>query len=136
MLLGQGGTKLLRSGASIAASVQSLVRPCSAPYIYKYRASPHSGRTPQSLAGPMASQISLHVKVTIDPSNVDQFLEHCKPVVGAVTAEPECTYFEIFQDPTNPGSLKYIENWSASIDWLQNVSVLLGLGTTPQLPHL
>ncbi|KAJ5673518.1 hypothetical protein N7507_002645 [Penicillium longicatenatum] len=59
----------------------------------------------------MASSFSLHVKVYIDPSNVEKFLEHFKPVYDAVVKEPECRFFELYQDPADPGTLTWVENW-------------------------
>ncbi|KAJ5786753.1 uncharacterized protein N7503_011965 [Penicillium pulvis] len=59
----------------------------------------------------MASSFSLHVKIYIDPSNVEKFLEHFKPVYDAVVKEPECRFFELHQDPANPGTLTWVENW-------------------------
>jgi quinol monooxygenase YgiN len=55
--------------------------------------------------------ISLHVTIYIDPSNVEKFFEHMKPVYDAVVAEPECRFFEIYQDPKEPGTLSWVENW-------------------------
>lgn len=54
---------------------------------------------------------SLHVNVYIDPSNVDKFLEHFKPVYEAVIAEPECRFFEVYQSLEDPGKLSWVENW-------------------------
>jgi quinol monooxygenase YgiN len=67
-------------------------------------------------------QVSLHVKITIAPENVDKFFEYMKPAYDAVCAEKECTYFEIYHNPNVPGELKWIENWTASMDWLMGVS--------------
>ncbi|KAF2736500.1 hypothetical protein EJ04DRAFT_511002 [Polyplosphaeria fusca] len=74
----------------------------------------------------MASQnpsISLHVKLTVAPESVDKFLEALKPAYDAVIAEPKCTFFEVFQNPNAPGEFKFIENWDATVDWLQNVQL-------------
>ncbi|KAJ5912435.1 hypothetical protein N7504_001318 [Penicillium tannophilum] len=43
----------------------------------------------------MASSFSLHIKIYIDPSNVEKFLEHFKPVYDAVIKEQECRFFEM-----------------------------------------
>ncbi|EME78044.1 uncharacterized protein MYCFIDRAFT_33973, partial [Pseudocercospora fijiensis CIRAD86] len=32
-------------------------------------------------------------------------------------ATPECVYFEVFKDPENPGTLSWVENWNASVEW-------------------
>ncbi|KAJ5523851.1 hypothetical protein N7494_010501 [Penicillium frequentans] len=65
----------------------------------------------------MASSFSLHIKIYIDPSNVGKFLEHFKPVYDAVVKEPECRFFELYQDPANPGTLTWVENWNATTQW-------------------
>lgn len=55
--------------------------------------------------------LSLHVTVYVDPSNVEKFLEHFKPAFEAVIAEPKCTFFDVYQDPEEPGALSWVENW-------------------------
>lgn len=56
--------------------------------------------------------ISLHVNITVAPENVDKFLAAFKTCFDAVTAEPECTFFEVFHDVDNPGTFRFVENWS------------------------
>lgn len=65
--------------------------------------------------------ISMHVQVTIAPSNVPRYHELMRPVFDAVVAEPECTFFEIYHDPANPGVLKWVENWTKDVKWLMEV---------------
>lgn len=72
-----------------------------------------------SYTGP---SFSLHVKITIDPSNSDAFLEALKPAYDAVCAEPECIFFEVYHDSKQPGVFKFVENWNASVEWMMNVS--------------
>jgi quinol monooxygenase YgiN len=66
--------------------------------------------------------ISLHVKVFIAPDNVPTFKEAMKPVFDAVTAEPECLFFEIYHNPEKPGEFKWVENWAQDAEWLMSVS--------------
>jgi len=66
--------------------------------------------------------ISLHVRITIAPENVPAFLESLKPVYDAVTAEPECTLFQVYQSPEEPGVFKFVEHWNASKEWMVSVS--------------
>lgn len=61
------------------------------------------------------SGFSLHVKIFIDPSNVDKFFELFKPVYEQVIAEPECRFFEVYQSPDEPGTLSWVENWFVCI---------------------
>ena len=64
---------------------------------------------------------SLHVTVTVAPENIDKFLAAFKACFDAVTAEPECTYFEVFQDSDTPGRFKWVENWSKDKEWFFKV---------------
>jgi hypothetical protein len=33
-------------------------------------------------------------------------------------------YFEVFQNPQNPGEIRFIEHWNASVEWFATVSLL------------
>lgn len=61
--------------------------------------------------------ISLHVTITVAPENIDKFLEALRPCYEAVIAEPDCTFFEVFQDPEKPGRFRFVENWTKAKDW-------------------
>lgn len=74
-----------------------------------------------SYTGP-PSRISLHVTFHIDPAKVTAFLDALKPAYDAVTAEPECVFFEVYQSAETPGLIKFVENWDASVEWLKTVS--------------
>ncbi|RAL10246.1 putative quinol monooxygenase [Aspergillus homomorphus CBS 101889] len=74
------------------------------------------------MASPSAG-ISLHVTVHISPENLPKFWEAMHPVYEKVIAEPECTFFEIYQSPENPGTLSWVENWSQSLEWLFEVQI-------------
>jgi quinol monooxygenase YgiN len=54
---------------------------------------------------------SLHVTVFVAPENVDKLLAAFKPVFELVSAEEECIFFELYQDPASPGTLSWVENW-------------------------
>ena len=69
--------------------------------------------------------ISLQVSITVAPENIDKFLAALKPCYDAVTAEPECTFFEVFHDMDNPGHFRFVENWSKSKEWFLKVYSLL-----------
>ena len=66
--------------------------------------------------------ISLHVTCTIAPENADKFLAAFKDCFDHVIKEPDCTFFELYRDPENPGRFKWVENWSRDKDWLIKVS--------------
>ncbi|KAJ5642199.1 hypothetical protein N7490_006199 [Penicillium lividum] len=71
----------------------------------------------------MAPGFSLHVTVYIDPSNVETFFKHFKPIYDAVVAEPECRFFEVYQDPADPGTLSWVENWNVTPEWFMENQV-------------
>ena len=68
--------------------------------------------------------ISLHVTVWIAPENKEAFLAAAKPVFDAVTAEPENTFFEVFEAEDEPGCMHWVENWNQTTNWLMEVCQL------------
>lgn len=60
--------------------------------------------------------ISLHVSVTIAPEHIDEFLPHFKACFDAVTAEPECIFFEVFHDAEHPGHFHWVEDWNKDVE--------------------
>lgn len=65
--------------------------------------------------------VSLHVSITVAPENAQKLLELFQPCYDAVTAQPECVFFEVFQDPDTPGKFRFVENWNASREWIYDV---------------
>lgn len=65
--------------------------------------------------------LSLHVRIVVAPENVEPFLSHLKPIYDLVAAEPECVFFEVYQNPSTPGDFKFVETWHASGEWFQTV---------------
>jgi quinol monooxygenase YgiN len=55
--------------------------------------------------------LSLHMTVYIRPENLGKFWEAFKPLYDNVIAEPECTFFEVYQSPEDPGTISWVENW-------------------------
>ncbi|KAL3451403.1 hypothetical protein BJX65DRAFT_219725 [Aspergillus insuetus] len=72
---------------------------------------------------PSSPGLSLHVTVFIAEENVPKFFEAFLPAYEKVTAEPECTFFEVYQSLENPGELSWVENWSQSMEWLMQVQL-------------
>ncbi|KAI1773491.1 hypothetical protein F4818DRAFT_443329 [Hypoxylon cercidicola] len=66
---------------------------------------------------PPSQGISLHVTVHIAPENVDRFLVAFKAIFDVVAAEPECTFFEVYRSPEEPGKISWVENWSKDRQW-------------------
>ena len=67
--------------------------------------------------------LSVHVKLTIDPNEIEKFLKALRPTFEAVTAEPLNTFFEVYRDDKTPGVFKLVENWNATVDHMVNVSI-------------
>jgi len=63
------------------------------------------------MSSPSPHGIALFLKVFIAPENVARFFEYAKPIFDAVTAEPECQFFEIYQSPDDPGAISWVEHW-------------------------
>lgn len=66
---------------------------------------------------------SLEVTITIAPENVDKFFEFFRLPYQAVIAEPECTFFEVFVDPEQPGVIHWIEGWKKDKFWFMGVQM-------------
>jgi quinol monooxygenase YgiN len=58
-----------------------------------------------------SNNISLQITVHISPENVVPFFEAFRPAYEKVIQEPECTFFELYQDPASPGQISWVENW-------------------------
>lgn len=66
--------------------------------------------------------ISVHVKIVVDPSKADEFLQALRPTFEKVIAEPLNTFFELYRDGQHPGVFKLVENWNATPEYMINVS--------------
>jgi hypothetical protein len=66
----------------------------------------------------------LTVKITIDPSNRDAFLEHFKPVYDKVLAEPECAFFVFGESAAECGAFQWTEGWLKDPEWFMTVCLL------------
>jgi quinol monooxygenase YgiN len=65
--------------------------------------------------------LSLHVSITVAPENVAAFFEALRPAYEGVIAEPECTFFQVFQNPEEPGVIKFVEDWNVTKEWFMTV---------------
>ena len=64
-----------------------------------------------------SESISLQVTVQLKPEDLPKFWEAFEPTYKAVTAEPECTFFELYQAPDSPGTISWVENWYVSFSY-------------------
>ncbi|KAH7394307.1 hypothetical protein BKA66DRAFT_438668 [Pyrenochaeta sp. MPI-SDFR-AT-0127] len=67
--------------------------------------------------------ISVHVSVTVAPENAQKFLELFRSIYETVSAEPECVFFEVYQNPATPGEFKFVENWNGTQEWFREVQM-------------
>ncbi|PYH43911.1 putative quinol monooxygenase [Aspergillus saccharolyticus JOP 1030-1] len=67
--------------------------------------------------------LSLQVTIHLNPEDLPTFWTAFQPAYEAVIAEPECTFFELYQAPDSPGTVSWVENWSASKEWLIGVQM-------------
>ncbi|KAJ2995796.1 hypothetical protein NUW58_g1173 [Xylaria curta] len=63
---------------------------------------------------PFPYGMSLHVTVYIAPDNVDPFFAAFKPVYDKVIKEPECMFFEVYEDSETQGVIHWVEDWMMS----------------------
>lgn len=67
----------------------------------------------------MSKQLTLFVTFKIKPNLIEDFKSAHRPVWRACAAEPECLFFDVFQDPASPGTFRFVEIWSKSREWFE-----------------
>ena len=70
---------------------------------------------------PDVDRFSLQVTVYFKPEDIPKFFEAFKPIFDEVSADPDCLYFEVFQDTEDPGKISWIENWNKTPSWFMQV---------------
>ncbi|KAI1346395.1 hypothetical protein F5Y01DRAFT_319834 [Xylaria sp. FL0043] len=65
--------------------------------------------------------ISVHVKLTIDPSKTEEFLRALRPIFAEISADALNTVIEIHGDGKNTGVFKLVENWDVTPEYMLNV---------------
>ncbi|CZR57841.1 uncharacterized protein PAC_07730 [Phialocephala subalpina] len=75
---------------------------------------------PQSSSSPK-KQMTLFVTITVAPENIEKFKEAHRPVWKACSEEPECLFFDVFQDQEVPGRFRFVEVWSKGREWFEKV---------------
>ncbi|UNI20500.1 hypothetical protein JDV02_006580 [Purpureocillium takamizusanense] len=63
--------------------------------------------------------LSVHISLFIAPENVSRFFEAFKPVYEKTLAEPECLFIEAYLASDDPGHIRLVENWDASVEFLK-----------------
>ena len=65
----------------------------------------------------MYSELESH-----SPEHIDAFFAALRPVFDVCVAEHECLYFDIVQDPEQPGTICWVENVDGLVGSVTNVS--------------
>jgi hypothetical protein len=73
-------------------------------------------------------QTVLLVTITVDPSNVDEFIKGLHICYDRCVEEPECLSFEVFQSKEVPGRFRFLEIWSKDREWFETVRFVSNLG--------
>lgn len=69
----------------------------------------------------MAKQFTLHVTIQIAPADVPAFQAAMRPCWAGCAAEPECLFFDVFQDADTPGKFRFVEVWRGDKEWFMTV---------------
>ncbi|GIZ48729.1 hypothetical protein CKM354_001177900 [Cercospora kikuchii] len=64
-------------------------------------------------------QLTLFVTMKIKPDRIEEWKEAHRPVWAATAAEPEQIFFDLFEDPKDPGTFRFIEVWSKDREWFE-----------------
>lgn len=64
-------------------------------------------------------QLTVFVNFQIKSDLIEDFKAAHRPVWTACAAEPECMFFDIFQDLESPGRFRFVEVWNASREWFE-----------------
>lgn len=67
----------------------------------------------------VTKQCTLFVTFHIKPDRIEEFKAAHRPVWAACAAEPECLFFDVFQDPARPGVFRFVEVWAESREWFE-----------------
>jgi quinol monooxygenase YgiN len=62
-------------------------------------------------------QLTLFVDFYIQPHMIEQWKEGHRPVWAACAREPECLFFDVFEDPQDRGHFTLVEVWAATKRW-------------------
>ncbi|KAL9531324.1 putative monooxygenase [Sphaerulina musiva] len=64
-------------------------------------------------------QLTLFITFKIQPDRIEEWKEAHRPVWAETAAEPECLSMDIFQDPKNPGTFRFVETWAKDREWFE-----------------
>ena len=74
----------------------------------------------------MPKQLTLMVHLRVHPSDASKLVEAHKPVWAACATEPECLFFDVFQDLEDKGKFRFVELWSKDREWFEKEQLTKG----------
>jgi quinol monooxygenase YgiN len=72
----------------------------------------------------LAAPIYMHVTWTLTPGSEPAFYNALKSLRTHIISEPECILFNVLADQREPGVIRIVEGFDASLDWLNTVGIL------------
>ncbi|TFK40418.1 hypothetical protein BDQ12DRAFT_680909 [Crucibulum laeve] len=73
------------------------------------------------MSGTKLAQTVMHLDLQVPEQHIPEFLIHARKLYEAVTAEPECTFFDLSQSSEDPGFFRGVESWTTSKEWMAQV---------------
>ena len=67
----------------------------------------------------MPKQLTLIVHLRVLPQDASKLVQAHAPVWAACAAEPECLFFDVFQDLEDRGKFRFVEVWSKDKKWFE-----------------
>ncbi|KAE9402065.1 hypothetical protein BT96DRAFT_991572 [Gymnopus androsaceus JB14] len=64
--------------------------------------------------------LMLYLHITVDPSRIDEYLEHLQPIHKAVSAEPDCALFTVSVN-RETGEIRMTQSWNRDREWFSEV---------------
>ncbi|KAF7533732.1 hypothetical protein G7054_g6818 [Neopestalotiopsis clavispora] len=64
-------------------------------------------------------QLTVFVTLHIKPELIEDFKAAHRPVWNACAAEPQCLFFDVWEDPENAGHFRFVEVWNESKEWFE-----------------
>ncbi|KAF2735001.1 hypothetical protein EJ04DRAFT_512147 [Polyplosphaeria fusca] len=68
-------------------------------------------------------QLTLFVTFHIKPTHIEAWKEAHRPVWDLCAQEPECLFFDVFEDGSRPGRFRLVEVWSKDREWFESVQL-------------
>ncbi|KAH7304512.1 hypothetical protein B0I35DRAFT_444939 [Stachybotrys elegans] len=64
---------------------------------------------------------NIQASLFVSPDKLNDFLDLIKPIMERTMADPKCLFVEAYQSVDDPGHIRLVENWNASVEWFMTV---------------